>query len=152
MKILIATDGSEFSQNAVKECCKIISTERQTTIKIISAVERVMPMAAEPFGASNEYYGQVLADLRKGATESVVAAEKIISENLPNQNVSVKTEVLTGNVKQTIIDEAKDFGADLVVVGSHGYGFFERMLLGSISNYVVQHAPCSVLVVRNKGK
>lgn len=152
MKILIATDGSEFSQNAVKECCKIISTEPQTTIKIISAVERIIPMTAEPFGASNEYYGQVLADLRKDAAKVVAAAEQILKENLPDENISFQTEVLTGNVKQAIVDESKEFGADLVVVGSHGYGFFERMLLGSISNYVVQNAPCSVLVVRNRGK
>ncbi len=152
MKILIATDGSEFSQNAVRECCKIISTKHQTDIKIITAVERIIPMTAEPFGASNEYYGQVLADLRKDATEAVDAAEKTINESLPDQNISVQTEVLTGNVKQTIVDEAKEFGADLIVVGSHGYGFFERMLLGSISSYVVHHAPCSVLVVRNKGE
>lgn len=152
MKILIATDGSEFSQNAVKKCCKIVAAKHWTDVKIITAVEIAIPMVAEPFGASNEYYMQVTADLRKAAKEAVAVAEQILNENLPDQNFSVQTEVLTGNAKQTIIDGAKQFEADLIVVGSHGYGFFDRMLLGSVSNYVVQHAPCSVLVVRNKGK
>lgn len=148
MKILIATDGSEFSRQAVEECCKFISTKKHTDIKIISAVERVTPMAAEPFGASNEYYMQVESDLRKQAKEAVADAEKIVNDKLSDENVFISTEVFTGNVKQAIVDEAKKFEADLIVVGSHGYGFFERMLLGSVSSYVVHHAPCSVLVVR----
>ena len=148
MKILIATDGSEFSRNAVEESCKLISTKTHTDVKIISAVERVIPMAAESFGASNEYYAQVEGDLRKQAKEAVAEAEKIIHDKLSGENIFVSTEVFTGNIKQGIVDEAKKFEADLIVVGSHGYGFFERMLLGSISSYVVHHAPCSVLVVR----
>lgn len=152
MRILIAADGSEFSQNAVKKCCKIISTEHQTNIKIITAVEIFIPVAAEPFGTSNIYYSQISADLQKEAAETVASAAQILKENLPDENVTVQTEVITGNVKQIIIDEAKDFAADLIVVGSHGYGFFDRMLLGSVSGYIVQHAPCSVLVVRKKDK
>lgn len=148
MKILIATDGSEFSRKAVEESCKFISTGKHTDIKIISAVERVMPMAAEPFGASSEYYVQVESDLRKQAQEAVAEAEKIVKDKFSDENIFVSTEVFTGNIKQGIVDEAKKFKADLIVVGSHGYGFFERMLLGSISSYVVHHAPCSVLVIR----
>jgi nucleotide-binding universal stress UspA family protein len=150
MKILIATDGSEFSRNAVEEGCNIISTKNQTDIKIISGVERVRPISAEPFGASNEYYAQVEADLRKKAREAVAAAEKIINDNLKDENIFVSTEVFTGNVKQGIVDEGKNFEADVIIVGSHGYGFLERVLLGSISSYVLHHAPCSVLVVRKK--
>lgn len=148
MKILMATDGSEFSRNAVEEFCKLITTKNHIDIKIISAVERVVPMSSEPFGASNEYYGQIEADLRKQAKESVAEAEKIINEKLPDANIFISAEVITGNVKQIIIDEAKKFGADMIVVGSHGYGFLERVLIGSISDFVVRHSPCSVLVVR----
>ncbi len=54
--------------------------------------------------------------------------------------------------KESIVEEAQKWSADLIVLGSHGYGFWERMLLGSVSNAVVHHAPCSVLIVRNKGK
>ncbi len=150
MKILIATDGSEFSRCAVEQACKFISTKKHTDIKIISAVERITLMSVEPFGASNEYYAQMEADLQKQAAAAVAEAEKIINEKLDDEKVFVQTEIFAGNVKQAIIDEAKKFEADLIVVGSHGYGFFERMLLGSISDYVVHHAPCSVLVIREK--
>jgi nucleotide-binding universal stress UspA family protein len=60
----------------------------------------------------------------------------------------IETEVLGGAPQRAIVERARDWGADLIVVGSHGYGFWSRALLGSISNAVVNHAPCSVLVVR----
>ena len=47
-----------------------------------------------------------------------------------------------------LMDEAKAKGADLIVLGSHGYTGIKRLLLGSIALYVVSHAPCSVEVVR----
>ena len=52
------------------------------------------------------------------------------------------------NLGTGTIEEAQNWGADLIIVGSHGYGFWSRALLGSVSNAVINHAPCSVLVVR----
>ena len=49
-----------------------------------------------------------------------------------------------------IVDEAKDWPADLIVVGSHGYSGVKRWLLGSVAQSVVSHAPCSVEVVRKR--
>ena len=57
-------------------------------------------------------------------------------------------EVLDGSPQRVLIEKAAEWGADLIVTGSHGYGFWSRALLGSVSNSVVHHAPCSVLVVR----
>jgi nucleotide-binding universal stress UspA family protein len=53
----------------------------------------------------------------------------------------------TGNPGLIICQVAQDWSADLVVVGSHGRKGLSEMLLGSVSNYVVHHAPCSVMVV-----
>ena len=149
MKILIATDGSKYSQRAVEKACEFLQNGQQNDFKIISAVESVMPISGEPFGASNEYYASIQAELVKKAQLSVDDAEKIISERCGNENVSIRTEVFKGAVKQTIVDEAKNFGADLIVVGSHGYGFIDRTFLGSVSDFTIHHAPCSVLVVRS---
>lgn len=148
MKILIATDGSEFSRRAIEKCCEIIAPNEKTTIKILSGVQHIMPMSAEPFAVSADYYAQMEADLRKQSKTAVAEAEKTVRARMPAENISIETEVFTGGVKQGIIDEAKKFGADLIVVGSHGYGLLDRVLLGSISSFVVHHAPCSVLVVR----
>jgi nucleotide-binding universal stress UspA family protein len=56
-------------------------------------------------------------------------------------------EVIVGAPWQTLCDRAREIGADLVVVGSHGYGGLDR-LLGTTAAKIVNHAPCSVLVVR----
>ena len=53
-----------------------------------------------------------------------------------------------GAPRPVILDEAENWGADLIVMGSHGYGAWKRFLLGSVSQAVVSHAKCSVEVVR----
>jgi nucleotide-binding universal stress UspA family protein len=58
--------------------------------------------------------------------------------------------VRQGDPRTVIIDEAKAWSADLIVVGSHGYTGIKRLLLGSVAQSVVSHAPCSVEVVRPK--
>ncbi len=56
--------------------------------------------------------------------------------------------VETGEPGPTICDVAARVGADVVVLGSHGHGWLQRVLLGSVSHHVLQHAPCPVLVMR----
>jgi len=53
-----------------------------------------------------------------------------------------------GAPSRMIIESATNWGADLIVVGSHGRGFWGRVMLGSVSDAILHHAPCSVLVVR----
>jgi universal stress protein family protein len=62
----------------------------------------------------------------------------------------VTTKVVEGVPKDMIVQEANDWGADLIVLGSHGYGRVRRMVLGSVAGAVVAKAPCSVQVVRAK--
>jgi nucleotide-binding universal stress UspA family protein len=56
--------------------------------------------------------------------------------------------VIPGSPRAVILDEAKCWDADLILVGSHGYRAWERFLMGSVSQAVVSHAKCSVEVVR----
>ena len=60
----------------------------------------------------------------------------------------VETEILRGSAVRAILDEAESWGADLIVVGSHGYGWAKRLLLGSVSQGVASHARCSVEIAR----
>lgn len=64
--------------------------------------------------------------------------------------MKITTEVLSGSPKRVILEEAEAFGADLIVVGSHGHGALERFLLGSVSQAVALHAKCSVEIVRTR--
>lgn len=148
MKILIATDGSDFSRRAVEKCGEMLAPGKKNTFKILSGVEHLKPMVAEPFAVSAEHYAQIEADLRKQSKEAVAEAEETLRAKMPAENIPIETEVFTGSVKRGIVAEAENWNADLIVMGSHGYGFFDRVLLGSISDFVVHHAPCSVMVVR----
>jgi universal stress protein A len=64
------------------------------------------------------------------------------------KGLKVSTAVEQGNVKSTVLDEAKQWPADLIVLGSHGRTGLDRFLMGSVSDAVVRHAHCSVEVVR----
>ena len=65
-----------------------------------------------------------------------------------NKSISLDAALVPGPPRTVILDEAESWGADLIVVGSHGYRAWERFLLGSVSHAVVSHAKCSVEVVR----
>ena len=54
-----------------------------------------------------------------------------------------------GRPAQVIVEAAERWGADVIVAGSHGHGFWGRLAIGSVSDAVLHHAPCSVLVVRS---
>jgi nucleotide-binding universal stress UspA family protein len=149
MKILIATDGSDYSKAAVEECCRTIIRPENADVLIVSAFEDTYAITAEPFAISAEYYQKLAEGLNEMASGFVEDAEKTIRECFPAADFAVSTEVLRGSPDQQIIEKAKEWGADLIVVGSHGRGFWGR-LLGSVSNGVVHHAPCSVLVVRKQ--
>jgi nucleotide-binding universal stress UspA family protein len=62
----------------------------------------------------------------------------------------VDKRIELGDVAPTVCRIADDVGADVIVVGSHGRTGFGRLFLGSVSEHIVRHAPCPVLVVRSK--
>lgn len=148
MKILIATDGSECSQKAVEKCCQIITHPEKAEIKIISVAEQATIMPAEPFIVSADYVQALDSLVHKQADVFLEKALKTLQNHFPNARINVATKILHGSPAQAVVSEAEEWAADLIVVGSHGYGFWERMMLGSVSQSVINHAPCSVLVVR----
>lgn len=149
MKVLIPTEGSEFSMAAVRKCCKMFEESDNTEIRIMSAAEPIVT-AAEPFAVSAEYIRDLDTVSAENAKDAVSKAEAEIRKGFPVLAERLTTTVVKGSAKQAIVEEAANWGADVIVMGSHGYGFWQRALLGSVSNSVVHHAPCSVLVVRSK--
>lgn len=148
MKILIATDGSEFSQAAVEKACELITNPNETEIKLVS-VFRSPTIATEPFMPAPDYYQKVSEGVEILATSYLKEARGTIENWLPN--VTITEEVVMGIPGQTIVEIAEEWSPDIIVVGSHGRGLWSRALIGSVSDAVVHHAPCSVLVVRSVG-
>ena len=151
MKILVATEGSDFSKAAIETCCQIFGGSPETEIKVLSVAEPVI-VPVEPFAVSAEY----LADAEKAAIENsnlaASNADAMIRAGFPDIGDRLTTEVVKDNPIPAILAEAEKWGADLIVMGSHGYGFWKRTFLGSVSNSVVHNAPCSVLIVRSKSE
>ncbi|CAN5723736.1 universal stress protein [soil metagenome] len=147
MKILLATDGTKCSDEAVNVLSRF-SFSRDDSLKVISVIDMALPVSIDIYGG----FLPPNIELEKAVKEN---ADKILSETSerilsfleisPNQ---ISTEVLFGSPESRIVETAEEMKADMIVVGSHGYNSWERLLLGSVSDSVVHHAPCSVLVVR----
>ena len=150
MKILLATDGSEFSTAAVEECKKYIEAGLATEVKIVSVYEAQVPIASEPFVIASDCYQKLNDFARERTLNTAQLAQKFLSDVKTQRPVEITLEVEMIDPRSFIVEVAKRWSADLIIVGSHGRGFWGRIALGSVSDSVVHSAPCSVLVVRSK--
>jgi nucleotide-binding universal stress UspA family protein len=150
MNILLPVDGSSFSDAAVAEV-GARPWPAPTEVKIVTAFQVPITPTPEVWTISDEYYPALEQAAREQAQAIVNAAVAKLGGMLAH-SVSLTGEVLNGPPREVILDEAERWNADLIVMGSHGYGAWQRLLLGSVSQAVVSHAHCSVEVVhRHKG-
>jgi nucleotide-binding universal stress UspA family protein len=147
MKILLATDGSNCSEAAAREIARRPWPEG-SEFHVVSVVEAPIAVAPETWILPEGYYDEIEKAAREQGAAAVDTAAHIVSEAL-GDHVRVVKEVINGAPKRAILEQAERVGADLIVLGSHGYRAFERFLLGSVSQSVSQHAKCSVEIVRS---
>lgn len=146
MKIIITTDGSDFSRAAVDKCCRMVVKPAETEIRIVAVYDLALPM--DVFPSPTEFSERLESGARTQAEGFAEEAAAQVREFFAGTAIRLTTQVESGAPEQVVLEAAKDWPADLIVVGSHGRGFWERMLLGSTTDALVHHAPCSVLVVR----
>jgi nucleotide-binding universal stress UspA family protein len=144
MKILLAVDGSPHSQAAVEEVARR-PWPSESTIRVLSVIQPYTPPATEFVLA-----GATLEDMRRQQTSEAEHLTGRVTEALKAINMPIETAVREGDPRSAIVDEAEEWGADLIVVGSHGRTGLKRWLLGSVAQAIVGHAPCSVEVVRRR--
>ena len=146
MKILLAVDGSPCSDAAVEEVGRR-PWPRGSSVKVMNAFELPLPATPEAWALPPNYFEDLDQAVRKQAQSIVEGAVEKLRTKL-DRTIELQGKFLPGSPRGAILDEAESWGADLIVVGSHGYGRWERFLLGSVSQSVVSHAKCSVEVVR----
>lgn len=146
MRILLAVDGSAYSDAAVEEVVKR-PWPAESEVKVITAVEMPVLTGIEPWAVSPDYFEQVEKATR-GAAEDVIKRAMSKLNNIDDKTLKISTEIIQGSPREVIVEEAEKWHADLIVMGSRGLGAWNRLLLGSVSSAVVHHAKCSVEIVR----
>ncbi|MFA7339911.1 MAG: universal stress protein [Candidatus Obscuribacterales bacterium] len=146
MKVLIAIDDSDCSSNAVD------SATRQTwqddtefrLISIMAPIYNEYLLAGLCAPSLEEMQAEYMNQLQQMVDQKIIQLKK----NHPNNQISGL--VISGGIAESIIDHAKAWDADLIILGSHGRTGLEKFWLGSVAEKVLNHAPCSVEVVKLK--
>jgi nucleotide-binding universal stress UspA family protein len=127
-RVLLATDGSATAVTAAEEL-SVRPWPEGSEFRIVTVEQ---PWVVEP--------------------TSVIPGIDRTEQVLASAGLKATLAVLTGNPKEVILDEAKKWNADLIVVGSHGKRGFKRLLLGSVSESIAMNAHCSVVVARSAAR
>jgi nucleotide-binding universal stress UspA family protein len=136
-RILLAVDGSEHAVRAA-EIAAELARSMQAEMRIIVVYDPIPSYLGEP-------------NLQSAINARLSEAQEILQKALEvvgNFPAEVQTDILEGNPAEAIIEAAKTWESDVIVMGSRGLGRLAGLVLGSTSQKVVSHAPCPVLIVR----
>lgn len=154
MKLLIAYDGSTCADEAITDLQRMGLPDDVEAIVLSVADTWILPAANSkaptPMGSSlalREARASVEAMVEKAKQNAATATERV--QQLFH-NWHIHTETATDSPAWAIVQKAEDNDIDLIVVGSHGYSAWDRLMIGSVSQSVLTHAPCSVRIVRGR--
>ncbi|HSR66357.1 MAG TPA: universal stress protein [Acidobacteriota bacterium] len=142
-KILCAVDFSDDSIEALNRAVDLARQSGSARLFILHALE-AQPVFSQYLPP--EGLGELTVDLQEKAHE---AMEKLVEQFRARlKDVNFKTQISSGRGFEEILENANVWGADLIVVGSHGSAGLDQVVLGSTTGRVLERAPCSVLIVR----
>jgi nucleotide-binding universal stress UspA family protein len=157
MQVLLPVDGSEFSDAAVAEVTGRPWPEGSRfrlvhviPTPMISVAAYAPPPPALAMVAGSSEWPPALMETFKVFQERAAELLDKLSERMRSAGLEVDARTREGDPRDEILDEAKTWPADLIVMGSHGYSGIRRWLLGSVAQSVLSHAACSVEVVRTR--
>lgn len=146
MKVLIAIDGSHASMTALAAAAAL-ELPADSTIKLVSVIADADDLDESGWSAI-EFIRP--ADSTARARLAVRERLEDLADRLAGSGTTVTTAVLEGRAASQILLEAGRMSADLIVVGARGHSAVDRLLVGSVSSEVVDHATCPVLVARTE--
>jgi nucleotide-binding universal stress UspA family protein len=140
--IVVGTDGSDTAERAVRQAARLAADEGARLV-VVSAYQASGALTS---GVEAE---RVPTDIRHTLTDRAQAEElaergRAIARECDVAKVAV--QALVGEPARVLLEAAKDFDADLIVVGSRGLASHAHFILGSVAASVAHHAPCDVLV------
>jgi len=147
VRILAGTDGSASARQALD---LVFSREwpAGSTIQLVMAVPSAGQLMAREYGSMIVAYADdIERQLLAGASGALARAAAVHAQD----GLSIETAVLRGRPGDVIANEARQWGADLIVVGHRGLGRIAEMLVGSVATEIVDRATVPVLVARSSG-
>jgi nucleotide-binding universal stress UspA family protein len=135
-RIVVPYDHSELSKKALQTAMTLAKQDNKIELYVVMVIQPEITIA----------YQQT--NTRENQREAFGEVRKLIETELSVLPNRTKTFVLEGNPPSLIVDFVKEYDGDLVVMGSRGLSGLKEVFLGSVSHYVVQKAPCPVLVVK----
>lgn len=151
-RILVAVDNTDLSQQAFKKALSIAKAFKANLhiVHVLSTL-RVEYQDTTSLAFSGSYYPDTLNDVMQeewlSAKERGLNLLRSLQEEATQAAIQTEVTQQIGQVEEEITQLAQSWGADLIVIGSHGRKGLGEFLLGSVSNYVSHHVTCSVLLV-----
>lgn len=144
-RILVPVDGSSCSLKGLNEALQLANL-LNARILVLHVVNELI---SEPALALAEYHDNLIQSMREAGRETLANAQAIAREQ--GADVEIKLIETTGvRASDCIVDAARLWGADLIVMGTHGRRGMSRLTMGSDAELVVRSAPVPVLLVRER--
>lgn len=141
-RILCATDFSSFSSQALRHALAL-TRQFGARLKVVYVIPHVFPGGESMYGAAPWL---LTPEIRERADEDL----KRFLEPAREARITHELEVREGDPWREVVAAAEEMEADLVVIGTHGRGGFDRYILGSVAEKLVRRLPCSVLTVSHE--
>ncbi len=153
MKMLVCTDGSEHSQKALEKASLFASGPAVEEVAVLNVYDGRMDLHASAWGSRNFAVTEDdLKRLREMYNEQIEERKRMLDDAvlyLAEKNIKARAILKEGHSSHTIVNTAEEEGFDTIVIGSRGLGGLKKLLLGSVSNTVVQEANnCTVIIVK----
>jgi nucleotide-binding universal stress UspA family protein len=145
MKILLPMDESPYSQAALRVIVSQFN-KRGAHVRVLHVVE---PVAVYVTAGIVPEFVESHPEVERERREQGKALVARTAKKLRQAGFAASEGVEFGDAKAVILDQAKKWNADLIVMGSHGLKGLGRFLMGSVSDAVIRHAACSVQIVRS---
>lgn len=145
MKILIGVDDSAHSKAAL-DYVKTMKWPVGTRFLVLSAARSHVVAYTLIDAGGVSWMKAAKEEMTQQAEELTSRVERELQE----VGLATEARVVHGDPRQELVEAAHSWGADLVILGSHGRTGLDKLLMGSVAGHVVTHAPCSVLVVKLK--
>lgn len=143
--ILVALDGSKISDSLIEEIIKLTKGQN-VNVRMIHVVDESFVSYGSP---AFDYISIISACREDGEIILNNAAKQITNQSSINVETAIlELKPLQGRVAEVIVDEATEWSADLLVIGTHGRRGFSRLFLGSVAENIIRIATTPVLLVR----